>query len=404
MNKLVTSVFAFLAVLGACTPEKKDQEHDHAAEQAATTKYTCPMHPNVIQDGPGKCPVCGMDLVPMKSQEGESGDLMLTDSQLKLANVTTQKVAVRPIGQTLMLNARIVIDQQKSNVISSRVTGRIERLYHKESGRLIKKGEPLYDIYSELLLTLQQEYLLALQQYAELGKTEARYADFLKASENKLILYGLSRKQVEQLATSKTMQRSVTFVAPAGGIVSEVAAIEGQYVNEGDALYRIEDIETLWIEAEVYPSESKFVKPGDKIAVRVTGSESEETTVTVNFLSPEYQANSQIIVMRATLANPGLRFRPGMQAQVFLTHSSRTALAIPTDAIIRNGKGSHVYVQSAQNTFQPRMVTTGLEDFEQVEIISGLQEDEIVAVSGAYLLYSELILKKGTDPMAGHIH
>jgi len=297
-----------------------------------------------------------------------------------------------------------MVDEEKTTIISSRTTGRIEKLFIKETGRMVKQGEPLYEIYSETLLTLQREYLVALEQYETLGKEEKRYEGFLKAAESKLLLYGLNKKQVEQLAAAKTVQQRITFLAPAGGIIEEIAVAEGQYVNEGDRLYRIENIASLWLEAELYPHETRFVSAGDKINVRVSGFESESISATVNFLSPEYRANSQITVMRASLSNSGLRFKPGMQAQVFFTHSSRKALAIPVDAIIRDGNGTHVYVQSEQNTFIPRMVKIGMEDFEQVEIISGLEENEIVAVSGAYLLYSELILKRGTDPMAGHNH
>lgn len=405
MTKIGIYIFLVGTILSACTTEKKEDHSKHAAAQeSAAPKYTCPMHPNVVQDGPGTCPVCGMDLVPMTAKSGGDNSLMLTDSQIKLANVTTQKVSVRPIGQTLVVNARLTIDEEKTTTISSRTSGRIERLFVKETGRVVKQGEPLYEIYSETLLTLQREYLLALEQYETLGKSEKRYESFLKAAESKLLLYGLNEKQIEQLASAKSVQQRIAFLAPAGGIIEEIAVAEGQYVNEGDRLYRIENLGSLWLEAELYPQEIRFVKLGDQINVRVSGFESEPITARVNFLSPEYRANSQITIMRASLSNVGLRFKPGMQAQVFFTHSSRKALTIPVDAIIRDAKGTHVYVQSEQNTFEPRMVKTGIEDFEQVEIIAGLQENEVVAVSGAYLLYSELILKKGTDPMAGHHH
>lgn len=136
------------------------------------------------------------------------------------------------------------------------------------------------------------------------------------------------------------------------------------------------------------------MKQGDKLTVRINGFESTPLEAKVIFLSPEYRANSQITVIRAMIDNPELKFKPGMQAQVFFTHSSRTAVAIPIDAVIRDGKGTHVYVETGTNTFQPRMVKTGLEDFEQVEISEGLKEGERIAITGAYLLYSEIILKK----------
>jgi Cu(I)/Ag(I) efflux system membrane fusion protein len=150
---------------------------------------------------------------------------------------------------------------------------------------------------------------LALEQYETLGKEEKRYEGFLKAAEINSCFTVFTKKQVEQLATAKSVQQRITFLAPASGVIEEIAVAEGQYVNEGDRLYRIENIASLWLEAELYPSETRFVKVGDKISVRVSGFESESIMATVNFLSPEYRANSQITVMRASLNNQGLRFQ-----------------------------------------------------------------------------------------------
>lgn len=399
------SLYILSALLIACTSEQKKSEaseHDHTQEAAA--QYTCPMHPQVVQDTPGTCPMCGMDLVKVDKTQSTSGDLMLSDSQVKLANVTTQKVSVKAIGQTLVINARLAENEDLTEMISSRVAGRIEKLYVKETGRVVRAGEPLYDLYSESLLTLQREYLLAKEQYETLGNGEPRYASFLKSAERKLLLYGLTQQQIVRLDQAKSIQQRITFVAPAGGIVSEVMAAEGQYVAEGAPLYQLENINQLWVEAELYPNEAGVLKPGDKLTVRINGYESEMKEATVNFMSPEYRANTQITLVRAIIDNPDMKWKPGMQAQALFTHSPRKTIAIPVDAVIRDGKGTHVYVETASNTFQPRRVKTGVEDFDLVEITEGLQEGERIAVSGAYLLYSEIILKKGIDPMASHNH
>lgn len=398
------AIFAF-----ACANEQKTDAHtghDHAKEEASATKYICPMHPNVVQDGPGKCPVCGMDLVPKTNASAaeSSADLMLSDSQVKLANITTQKVTTQAIGKTIVVNARLTVNQALSEMVSSRAAGRIERLLVKETGRTIRKGEPLYQLYSETLLTLQREFLLAKEQYETLGSAEKRYKSFYDAAKRKLLLYGLTEGQVEKLGQSKTVQNSITLLSPASGIVTEISVAEGQYVAEGASLLKIENIGKLWVEAELYPTETTLAKVGDKISVSVSGYGNENVQATVDFLSPEYRANSQIVVMRASLQNPDHRYKPGMQAQVFFSHSARKALAVPTDAVIRDGNGTHVYVQRGLNTFRPQMVKTGIEDFEKVEITEGLMDGDTIAVTGAYLLYSEIILKKGTDPMAGHSH
>lgn len=362
------------------------------------------MHPQVVQDKPRTCPICGMDLVKVTKSDVASNDLMLSDSQIKLANITTQKVSKKAIGQTVIINGRLTVDEQQSEVISSRAAGRVEKLYTKETGQAIQKGQSLYVLYSETLLTLQQEYLLAKEQFDALGKTEKRYKSFLDAAQRKLQLYGLTKSQITQLTDKNSLNPRVTFLAPSSGIVTEINASEGQYIAEGGLLYKIEDTGQLWVEAELYPNETSLVKKGDKVTIRINGDDTNSIEAEVIFLSPEYRANSQITVMRASLRNPGLKFKPGQQVQVFLTHSSREAIAIPVDAVIRDGKGTHVYVQAGNNTFRPRMVKTGLENFDQVEITEGISEGDTIAVTGAYLLYSEIILKKGADPMAGHNH
>jgi len=342
----------------------------------------------------------GPDVMPLNKPR----DLMLSENQMKLGNITTQTVSVKPVGQTLVLNARLTTNGDLTSVVSSRAPGRIEKLFIKETGRFVRSGEPLYELYSEMLLTLQREYLLAREQYEMLGRNEPRYESFLKAAERKLLLYGLTKKQVGELSASRTVQQRITFVAPTGGMVSEIKATEGQYIEEGTLLYRIDNISRLWLEAELYPSESGLVRQGDQITVRVSGFESTPLEAKVIFLSPEYSANSQVTLIRAAIENQEGKFKPGMQAQVLLNHSSKRAVAVPNDAVIRDGKGTHVYIETGTNTFRPRMVRTGLEDFEQVEITEGLQEGDRIAVTGAYLLYSENILKGGTELTTDHRH
>lgn len=393
-------------IIAACGKEAThtEAEHDHAHEKPAGLKYTCPMHPQVIKDSPGTCPVCGMDLVAASSAQASSNSIMLTNSQIRLANITTQKAGMHSVGETSIVHARLVANEEKTAIISSRAAGRIERLFIKETGRSVNQGEPLYELYSENLLTLQREYVLAKEQFETLGKQEPRYESFLKASERKLLLYGLTQKQIAQLSNPKSIQPRITFLAPASGIITEIPVTEGQYIAEGSILYRIENIDKLWVEAELYPNETAFIKTGDKISLRISGFESEPAEATVTFLSPEYKGNTQVTIVRAILDNVKHQYTPGLQAQVMLNHSSQQSLAIPVDAVIRSEKGSHVYIQNGRNTFQPRMVKTGLEDFNWVEITEGLQAGDTVAVTGAYLLYSEMILKNGTDPMAGHQH
>lgn len=390
-------IIILIAMIGmACS--NKDQ---HSEQQASADKYTCPMHPQVIQDKPGTCPVCGMDLVKA-STTSDNGSIMLTETQIRLANITTTLTRVENIGENTVLTARLMVDEEQTEVVSSRVAGRIEKLYFKELGQKVKVGQPLYEIYSEQLLTLQQEYLLALRQFEVLK--EARYESFVKASEKKLILYGMNNSQVKRIAERKQIEQRIIFLAPASGIVARIDATEGQYVSEGSPMYRLEKLDQIWVEADLYPGESSLVKNGDLIRVQVSGFESLPIEGKVTFLSPQYQQGSQIITLRAVISNPKGEFLPGMLATVVLSHSEKKSIALPIDAVVRDANGSHVWLLTDDGAFKPQMVTTGIENFEKIEITDGLIEKQNVVITGAYLLYGEMVLKKGIDPMAAHHH
>ncbi|WP_018622801.1 efflux RND transporter periplasmic adaptor subunit [Spirosoma luteum] len=400
--------FLLLLTLVSCTKQGDNAQtadstvalsgHTEGRQHPAGTQYTCPMHPQIVQDAPGSCPICGMDLVPIKKNGSANTTLVLSESQMQLANVRVQPVSSGSIGNATVLNARLAADQEKTDVISSRVAGRIDRLYVKETGQAIRKGQVLYEIYSEPLLTDQQEYLVALAQEAAFP-AEKKYSQFRQAAEQKLRLYGMTPAQITQLASTKKVQPRIPFVAPAGGTVTEVAVSEGQYVAEGALLYRLVNLSQLWVEAELYAGESGYVKVGDRVPVVVVGSENSQPLMArVAFINPEYRAGSQVLTLRAVLPNPGGQLQPGQQARVTLRHGVQKGITLPTTAVVRAGEGAVVFVQTDTNTFQPRRVQLGTETDERVAITGGLTGDETVAMSGAYLLYSEMVLKKGINP------
>ena len=381
-------------LLAAC----RDTGRKPAAE-GPTQTYTCPMHPQIVQDKPGTCPICGMDLVPFDKNNKEAS-LTLGESQIALANITTMTVGAGALSSYKQLNGRLATDPEKTAVISSRVPGRIEVLYIRETGVKVNKGQPLYKIYSEQLATLQQEYLLAVAQ-ARQFPDDARFQQIEKAARQKLALYDQPESQIRQLIQSGKVNPYVTFPATVSGVVSELSVSEGQYVAEGSAVMRLEGYDRLWVEADVYPGEAAAVRTGQSMKVAVAGWENEPQTMTVQFVSPSLQSGSQLLQVRGTIGNPGNRWQPGMQANILLPVQSKgDVLSLPVDAVIRDGKGTHVWIEKGAGKFEPRRVETGMENFDAVEITRGLEAGDKVVITGAYLLYSEFILKKGADPMA----
>ncbi len=375
--------------IAACKNEKK---------AASTQKFTCPMHPQVIKDAPGSCPVCGMDLVPV-SAGGANNELVLMESQIQLANIKTMAIAAGTFGTSKILSGRLVTNPELSSSISSRYAGRIERLYVKETGRQVSKGQPLLQIFSEELQTLQQDFLLQAKQVAAFPN-EKLYVSLREAAKNRLKLFGFSNAQIESLVRTGKTSPLITVYATASGIVNEINVSEGQYVTEGSPIIRLENFNQLWVEADVYPSEANSVKMGTIVKVTVDGFP--EQTARINFISPQIDPSSQILKVRAPIQNAG-QLQSGMQANVILPSTSvSNAVALPLNAVIRDAQGAHVWIKTGKDTFAPRMVTTGSEDANQIIITSGLENVKEVVVSGAYLLSSEYILKKGANPMSGH--
>ena len=262
----------------------------------------------------------------------------------------------------------------------------------------------MYEIYSEQLLILQREYLMMLRQANELGTTDKRYQNVLEASKKKLLLFGLNQLQIDQLTKTLKTESKIAFLSPVNGIVAKIDAFEGQVVSEGSPLYRIEQLDKLWVEAELYSTETVLVKIGDRVEVVVAGFENNKTNGKVTFMDPSYRSGSQIVTLRVEISNPERNYLPGMQANVVLSYSGKRAISVPTEAVIREGHGDHVWILTPEGAFAFRKVALGIENDERVEITSGLHEKENVVISGAYLLYSEFVLKKGGDPMMEHSH
>jgi Cu(I)/Ag(I) efflux system membrane fusion protein len=389
-------LLAGLVGLSSCG-SKETKTHTETAKKQT---YTCPMHPQIVSDKPGTCPICGMDLVPF-DKTNTSNFLTLSVPQQALANVTTATVKVGSFSSFKQLNGRLAVDPSQTEFISSRVAGRIEALYVKQTGVSVRKGQPLYKIYSEQLAALQQEYVLAIAQMAHFPE-DRKFQQLTEAAKQKLLLYGQSEAQLQQLGSRKQTSPYVTYAAPANGVVSELMVTEGQYVAEGSSIMSLEAYHNIWVEADLYPAEASLVKKSDLVSVTVAGFENEPQKMRVEFIAPALQSGSQLLTIRGSIPNLHNQLKAGMQAVVELpVANTSNAITLPVDAVIHDGKGTHIWVKTGVGKFSPRMVETGAESFNQVEIKSGVQEGDVVVVSGAYLLYSEFVLKKGKNPMAG---
>lgn len=332
-----------------------------------------------------------------QAETDKATDLMLSDSQVLLANIKTRKVAMQKATEAKIIQARLATNTKSSIVISSRVAGRIEKLFVKETGRSVKAGEPLYEIYSESLQALQHEYLL-LQQKMQAESQNETYQNLAEAALKKLLLAGVVQHQIDEILKSGKVKSTNIFYAPASGTIQSVEAAEGQYVSEGSKLYALATLSNLWVEAELYATEVTRVKVGDQLDVLINGQPVLNSVV--DFINPELKPGNQTYTLRASIANTG-NLQSGMPVQVRLNQVME-GIILPVQAVIRSEKGRVVFIETEKNTFKPRVVKTGMETSTEVQIVHGLSEGEIAVTSGAYLLYSEYILKHGVNPVHQH--
>ena len=368
--------------------------------------YTCSMDPQVIENKPGKCPICHMELTPVKKSNGEKKDeIQLSDQQIQLGNIHADTIRDGTIGDQLVLTATLNFDQMKASSVSSRVTGRVEKLYFKNSGDYVKKGAPLYALYSEELNNAKQEYLLASdRKKAFANETVIDFEQLLQSAKNKLLLWGMSEAQIQELANTKKAAPTTTFYSTASGYITTLDIREGDYVMEGGTIVKLADLSSLWAEAQVYTSQLSAIDINGMATVQVPGMEGLEIKGRIGFVNPEINPDTRINLVRVSIPNNGNLLKPGMPAYIILKSQRRTSLSLPIDAVIRDGNGATVWIRTGAHSFKSKMVETGLETDDRIEIRSGLQAGDIVVTSGVYLLHSEYIFKKGADPMAGHNH
>ena len=336
-----------------------------------------------------------------KSSSKDMDEIELSEQQIQLGNIQTDTIRNGSIGEQVVLTATLNFDQQNENAVSSRVAGRIEKLYFKNTGDYVAKGAKLFDVYSEELNNAKQEYLLQLEKQKTLGNAVIDFSQLVQGSKNKLLLWGMSEAQIQELANNKKVTPLTSFYSNAGGYIIAMDIKEGDYVAEGGTIVRLADLSTLWAEAQVYSSQLSVIDKDGQAIVQFPDMQGKEVKGRIEFVNPEINPETRINLIRISFANPGNYLKPGMPAYVVIKNNKNKSLSLPADAVIRDNRGASVWVETSGHKFKYKMVEIGLETNDRVEIKSGLKDGDIVVVSGAYLLNSEYIFKIGSNPMEG---
>lgn len=363
--------------------------------------YTCSMHPQIMQDKPGNCPICHMELIVVKRTNTAADEIMLNDEQIRLGNIQTDTIRNGMIGDKVILTATLNTDESRVNSVNARIMGRIDRLYFKNMGDFVSKGAHLYDLYSEELNNAKQEYIAALEKQQTLDNSIIDFNRLLQSAKQKLLLWGMSEAQVNELAKTKKASPLTSFYSNESGFITELPVMEGQYVSEGSTIVKLADLSSLWAEAQVYTSQLSAIDLKGIATVQFPDIPGKEWKGKIEFANPEIVSDSRLNLVRVSIPNPNGLLKPGMPAYVSIKSKELKTLTLPSDAVLRDGKMNVVWVQSGKNSYKMKMVQTGLESGDRLEIKSGLQNGDVVVTRGAYLLNSEFVFKKGGNTMAG---
>lgn len=391
---------------------KKGAEGEKAAQGAV--QYTCPMHPFIIKDKPGACPICGMTLV--KKVEGAQasaeemamlGHVSLSPTQMVMANVATVEAKAMPLSKEINAVGIVQYDQARQAKVTAWVAGRIDRLYVNTVGAYVSKGKPVAEVYSPDLVSAQQEYLLALRSREQFKNSTiqsiAQGGEGLVASaRQRLKLMGVKDEQIDGMEKAGQPNIRLPIYTPLSGIVIEKMVLDGQYVNTGDPLFNIADLSTVWVEVEVYENEFPFIKVGQAVDIVSQSYPGKTFRGRVAFIYPFLDPKTRTVKARAEIPNPGLKLKPDMFVNATVKAPLGSSIVVPVSAVMDTGQRQVVWVEMKPGMFEPRDVKVGTRVGDNVQILSGLKAGEKVASSGGYLIDSEAQLKGGGGAHAGH--
>jgi RND family efflux transporter MFP subunit len=406
-------IFLLAAVIGAgpfmagCSKSRDDSGGGTAAQEAKTL-YTCGMHPQVIQDHPGNCPICGMKLTPVRKQSGvenPSPDTNAESRTIAIDSVTIQNMGIRTATVTRGPLRRIVrtvgvVDYNETTLgdVSTKFKGWIEKLYVNATGQLVMRGDPLFEIYSPDLYNAQVEYLLAT---ASPGNATADADEIRSSALTKLKFFDISDGQIAELEKSRQPRKTLRILAPQDGFVTEKNVVEGQMVDAGMKIYRLADLGLVWVQADIYEQDLVYLKLGQEAAVTLSYLPDREFRGRVTYIYPNVDEKTRTARVRMEFHNPGYYLKPGMFATVkIVSELEPSALLIPDMAILRSGEKTTVFVALDGGKFDPRNVTLGPQaENDEYQVLGGVREGERVVTSGQFMLDSESQLREAIAKM-----
>lgn len=419
---LATVLVAVLAAFGAGWWAREHRHpvdaplHEHELEPVKDQEgeilyWTCTMHPSVRMAGPGKCPICAMDLVPVRAQ-GEPTDssqqavpavaseppsqsvFMVDPKRQQMIGVRSAPVATRSLDNTIATIGRVELDERRVVHVHTKFSGWISKVFVDFQWEHVGKGDPLFSVYSPELVATQEEYLLALKANATLGNHALQDVaggahSLLHAARRRLELWDISDEQIERLEETGEIQKDLIVYSPATGHVTERKAFENMRIEPGTELYTIADHSVVWVQVEVYENDIPFVRMGQRATMTVESFPGRRFAGRVTYIEPHVMEQTRTLRVRLEFANPDLTLKPGMYADVTLAVPGATVVAVPESAVLRTGEQDIVFVDHGQGRMELRRVQLGRRAGDYYEVMRGLTPGENVVVAGNFLIDAE---------------
>lgn len=372
-----------------------DGEEETADADGAPRYYTCGMHPWVVLPKPGPCPICGMDLVPLDPAKF-SGEVAIDPVVVQNIGVRVAPVIEGPLVQEIRTVGTIEYDETRVRDVNVKIPGWVQTLHVDTLGQPIRKGDPLFELYSPELYAAQQEFLLAARG-GSLGSGGA----LLEAARTKLEYYDVPRSEIRALEKRGKARKTMTLRSPYTGVVTEKKTVEGMRLEPGMQVFRIADLSKVWVMATVYESQLPFVRVGQEATITLPYLAGEELRGEVVYVYPYLDRKARQAQVRIELENPGLKLKPGMYATVALEGArDEPRVLAPRESVIDTGARKVAFVSKGGGRFEPREVHTGLEIAGgRVEVLEGLAPGEEVVTSGQFLLDSEAKVREALAKM-----
>ena len=365
---------------------KNGEKHDHSSEVVQGTIWTCSMHPQIRLEEPGKCPICGMDLIPLVQNSSASIDpdaIHLTAEAAQLANVLTTVVSREKPVKEIRLYGKVQADERLLQSQVAHVPGRIDRLAVNFTGESVVKGQVLAQVYSPELVTAQQELL-------EAASTKETQPAIYEAAREKLRQWKLTDSQIANIETSGSVQSTVDITSNTDGIVTSRRVNTGDHVSQGTVLFDIADLSRVWVMFDAYESDLQFLRTGEKISFTLQSLPGENFSASIVFVDPVIDPVTRVAKVRVEIGNQSGRFKPEMFATGIVSSNLvkyRDNLVIPKSAVLWTGKRSIVYVKQPDTdepVFKIREIGLGPMLGESYVVTDGLTEGEEIVTNGAF--------------------